>query len=118
MGAVLFTLVFLTANTLRQSLQERTAEFGVLKSVGFSDTRIFAIAVSEALIIYLPPAAFGLLLARIGAPLAQGDFGSVVVSPGVALLGLMSAVVLALASVALPAWKVARLPISVSLGRR
>jgi putative ABC transport system permease protein len=118
MGAVLFTLVFLTANTLRQSLQERTAEFGVLKSVGFANTHVFAIAVFEALIIYLPPAAFGLLLARIGAPLAKGDFGSVVVSPGVALLGLISAIVLALVSVALPAWHAARLPISVSLGRR
>jgi putative ABC transport system permease protein len=118
MGAVLFTLVFLTANTLRQSLQERTAEFGLLKSLGFTDTRIFAIAVYEALILYLPPAAIGLLFARLGSPLAKGDFGAVVVSPGVALLGLTSALVLALASVALPAWTVARLPISVALGRR
>lgn len=118
MGAVLFTLVFLTANTLRQSLQERTSEFGVLKSLGYSDSRIFVIAVSEALLIYLPPAALGLLLARLGAPFAKGDFGAVVVSPNVALLGLTSAVVLALVSVALPAWNVARLPISVSLGRR
>ena len=118
MGAVLFTLVFVTANTLRQSLQERIAEFGVLKSFGFADARIFTIAVSEALLLCLPPAMLGLLLARIAAPLAKGDFGAIVVSPAVALLGLTSAVVLALASVALPAWKVARLPISVSLGRR
>jgi putative ABC transport system permease protein len=118
MGAVLFTLVFLTANTLRQSLQERTSEFGVLKSMGFADMHIFTIALSEALLLCLPPAALGLLLARLVAPLAKGDFGAVVVSPGVALFGLTSAVVLALVSVALPAWTAARLPIAVSLGRR
>ena len=118
MSAVLFTLVFLTANTLRQSLQERTSEFGVLKSLGFTDTRIFAIAVSEALLLYMPPAALGLLLARLGAPFAKGDFGAVVVSPSVVLLGLISAVALALVSVVLPAWNAARLPVAVSLGRR
>jgi len=118
MGAVLFTLVFVTANTLRQSLQERTSEFGVLKSLGFADARIFTIAVSEALLLCLPPAMLGLLLARIAAPLTKGDFGAVVVSPGVVLFGLASAIVLALVSVALPAWTAARLPISVSLGKR
>jgi putative ABC transport system permease protein len=117
MAAVLFTLVLLTANTLRQSLQERTAEFGVLKSLGFADTRIFAIAVSEALLLYLPPASLGLLLARIGAPLAKDSFAAVV-SPSVALMGLLSAIVLALVSVALPAWNAARLPIAVALGRK
>jgi putative ABC transport system permease protein len=118
MGAVLFTLVFLTANTLRQSLQERTAEFGLLKSLGFADARIFCIAVAEALMLYLPPAALGLLLARIGAPFAKNDFGAVVVSPSLALLGVLGAVVLAFVSVAAPAWNTARLPVAVALGRK
>jgi putative ABC transport system permease protein len=117
MGAVLFTLVFLTGNTLRQSLQERTAEFGVLKSIGFADSRIFRIAIAEALLLCVPTAVLGLVIARIGAPFAKGDFGAVVVSPSVALMGLGCAVVLALASVALPAWKVMRQPIAASLGR-
>ncbi len=36
MGAVLFTLAFLTGNTLRQSLQDRSREFAVLKAMGYS----------------------------------------------------------------------------------
>ena len=118
MGAVLFTLVFLTANTLRQSIQERTAEFGLLKSLGFADARIFAIAVSEALLLYLPPAALGLLLARAAVPFAKSDFGAVVISPKVAITGLVGAGVLAFASVALPAWRVARLSVAEALGKR
>jgi putative ABC transport system permease protein len=118
MSAVLFTLVFLTANTLRQSIQERTSEFGVLKSLGFSDRRVFIIAMAEALLLCLPPAMMGLALARISAPLAKGDFGAVVVSPGVVAFGLTVAVMLAVVSVALPAWTASRLPISEALGRR
>jgi putative ABC transport system permease protein len=118
MSAVLFTLVFLTANTLRQSIQERTSEFGVLKSLGFSDRRIFILAMSEALLLCLPPAMAGLTLARISAPWAKEDFGAVVVSPGVVAFGLIVAVVLAIVSVALPAWTASRLSISEALGRR
>jgi len=117
MGAVLFTLVFLTGNTLRQSLQERTSEFGVLKSLGFGDGAISMITLAEALLLCVPAAALGLIIARIGAPFAKTDFGSIVVSPRVALMGLSCAVVLALASVALPAWNVMRQPIATSIGR-
>ena len=41
MGAVLFTLAFLTGNTLRQSLQDRAREFAILKTTGFSGTVTF-----------------------------------------------------------------------------
>ncbi len=36
-GAVLFTLLFLTSNTIAQSVRERTAELAVLKTLGFTD---------------------------------------------------------------------------------
>ena len=47
-GAVFFTLLFLTANTMRQSVRDRTSEFGVLKSVGFSDGAILWLIFAEA----------------------------------------------------------------------
>jgi putative ABC transport system permease protein len=34
-GAVLFTLLFLTGNTMSQSVRDRIPELGVLKAVGF-----------------------------------------------------------------------------------
>ena len=38
-GAVLFTLLFLAGNTMSQSVRDRIPEFGVLKTLGFSDNR-------------------------------------------------------------------------------
>ncbi len=81
MGAVVFTLVFLTANTLRQSIHERIPEFAVLTALGYSDGRVLSLAYAEALLLYMPPAALGLLLAYLAAPLAKEDIGAIVVSP-------------------------------------
>ncbi len=47
-GAVLFTLLFLTANTMMQSVRERTSELAVLKTLGFSDGKVLALVLIEA----------------------------------------------------------------------
>ena len=36
MGAVFFTLLLLTGNTMMQAVRERTSELAVLKTIGFS----------------------------------------------------------------------------------
>jgi putative ABC transport system permease protein len=116
-GAVLFTLAFLTGNSLRQALEERSREFGILKSVGYSDGRVLLLAFAEALLLCLPPAALGLIIARLVAPLAREDIGSIVVSGWVAGAGLLCAAGLAFLGAALPASRVARMPITAALGR-
>jgi putative ABC transport system permease protein len=108
LGAVLFTLAFLTGNTLRQSLQDRSREFAVLKVLGFSGQRLLGLAFAEALLLYLPPALLGLGVARLLAPHWQEDFGSIVVSAGVVFMGLACAVMLAFVGAALPAWNLSR----------
>jgi putative ABC transport system permease protein len=118
MGAVAFTLVFLTANTLRQSIHERIPEFAVLKALGYADGRVLSLAYAEALLLYIPPAALGLVLAYLAAPLAKEDIGAIVVSPAVAMIGLACAGLLALFSVALPASSLSRMSIVAALGRR
>ncbi|HEX6398387.1 MAG TPA: ABC transporter permease [Steroidobacteraceae bacterium] len=115
LGAVLFTLAFLTGNTLRQSLQDRAREFAVLKVLGYSGTRVLSLAFAEALWLYLPPALAGLGVARLLAPRWQEDFGAIVVSPGVAVMGLSCAVILAFAGAALPAWTLSRQPMAGAL---
>jgi putative ABC transport system permease protein len=115
MGAVLFTLAFLTGNTLRQSLQDRSREFAVLKAFGYSVHHVLSLAFAEALLLYLPPALVGLGLARLLAPLWKEDFGSIVVSPEVAMLGLSCAAILALVGAALPVWTLSRTPVAGAL---
>lgn len=115
LGAVLFTLAFLTGNTLRQSLQDRSREFAVLKVLGYSSHRVLGLAFAEALWLYLPPALLGLGVARLLAPQLQQDVGAIVVSAGVALMGLACALILAFIGAALPAWTLSRMPMSGAL---
>jgi putative ABC transport system permease protein len=115
LGAVLFTLAFLTGNTLRQSMQDRSREFAVLKVLGYSGNRVLGLAFAEALLLYLPPALVGLCVARLLAPHWQEDFGDIVVSAGVAVMGLACAVILAFVGAALPAWTLSRTPMAGAL---
>ena len=50
-GAVLFTLVFVTGNTMMQAVRERIPEFAVLKTYGFTDPVIAGLVWAEALIL-------------------------------------------------------------------
>jgi putative ABC transport system permease protein len=115
LGAVLFTLAFLTGNTLRQSLQDRSREFAVLKVLGYSGSHVLGLAFAEALLLCVPPAVVGLVVARSLAPLWQESFGSIVVSSEVVVMGLSCAVLLAFIGAALPAWTLARMPLAGTL---
>ena len=48
LGPVFLTIVLIAANTMRQSVRERTAELGTLKAIGFSDRRIIALVLAES----------------------------------------------------------------------
>jgi hypothetical protein len=48
-GAVLFTLLFLTGNTMRQAVRERIPEFAVLKAIGFSDGMVTVLVLAESM---------------------------------------------------------------------
>jgi putative ABC transport system permease protein len=118
MGAVLFALLFLTANTMRQSFQDRVGEFAVLKAMGFSDARCFALTFAEAAAVVLSAAAVGLGLAWLCAPLLRELTNSVSVSWRVTAMGVVLAAVLAVASVVLPCLQLYRLPVARTLGMR
>jgi putative ABC transport system permease protein len=121
MGAVLFTLAFLTGNTLRQSLQDRSREFAVLKAMGYSGIHVLALAFTEALLLYIPPALLGLGIARLLAPLWQESFGgraSILVSPAVVIAGVLCAACLAFIGAALPASSLSRMQLASAMGKR
>jgi putative ABC transport system permease protein len=118
MGAVLFMLAFVTGNTLRQSLQDRSREFAVLKAMGYSGVHVLSLALAEALLLYLPPALLGLGIARLLSPLWKEAFGSIFVSPTVVVVGLICAACLAFIGAALPATSLSRMPVAFALGKR
>lgn len=67
-GAVFFTLLFLTGNTMMQSVRERVPELAVLKTLGFSDTGVLALVLAESLALCLFAALLGLGLASLVLP--------------------------------------------------
>jgi putative ABC transport system permease protein len=69
--AVLFTMLLVAANTMAQSVRERTSEVGVLKTLGFSNGTILALVLGESVLIAIIGGSLGLLAAW--AFVQQGD---------------------------------------------
>lgn len=117
-GAAFFSLLFVTASTMTQSVRERRPEFAVLKTVGFSNLGVAMLVLTEAAVLCLFAAAIGLLAAR-GVFAIAGDLFAKAGIPSVVLLSSLGiAMALALLSSALPAWRAGRLTIMASLALR
>ena len=119
-GAVLFTLLFLTANTMMQSVRERTSELAVLKTLGFSDEKVLTLVLIEALILCSFAALIGLALAStvFMSPALKQLFGNFTMPLTVIGLGTGMAVLLACVSGFPPAWRARQLNIVDALAGR
>lgn len=60
--AVFFTMLLVTANTMAQSVRERTSELGVLKTLGFRNEDVMTLVLLESLIITAVGAVLGFAL--------------------------------------------------------
>jgi putative ABC transport system permease protein len=110
-GAVFFTLLFLTANTMRQSVRDRTSEFGVVKSLGFSNAAVLCLVLAEAGALCVLAATLGLAAASVTAPLFEDTLGSVQLSVSSVAAGVAAALLVAFCSAILPAWRIRRLSV-------
>jgi putative ABC transport system permease protein len=124
MVAVLFTLLFLTANSLAQSVRERLPELAVLKAVGFPDWRVWGLVLAEALAICCIAASIGLagaalLLPRLLSNSVPSLFGlrSIQMTMGVFIEGMVAAILVALASGIPLARKAGRVDVATVLSR-
>ncbi|HEY6618811.1 MAG TPA: FtsX-like permease family protein [Steroidobacteraceae bacterium] len=118
-AAVLFTLLFLTGNTMMQSVRERTPELAILKTVGFSDRSVTVLVLLESILLCVLAAALGLAAAAAIFPVTAAlGFGGSSLPLKVVAAGLAIAVVLALASGLPPAWRAQRLLIVDALAGR
>ncbi len=117
-GAVFFALLFLTGNTMMQSVRERIPEFAVLKTLGYSDRAVLTLVVAEGLVLSLTAAALGLVGAAAAFPMLQDFVGVPSLPPAVVGQGLFYAVLLALVTALAPGLRVARLNIVDALAGR
>jgi len=58
--AVFFTMLLVTANTMAQSVRERTGEIGVLKTLGFSNAGVLGLVLAESVLVTVIGGAFGI----------------------------------------------------------
>lgn len=68
MGAVFFTLVLLTGNTMAQAVRERIPELAVLKTIGFSNRSVLWLVLAEATLLVVLGGLIGLGIAAIVMP--------------------------------------------------
>jgi putative ABC transport system permease protein len=62
-GGILIAILVASVNTLLMSMREQTTDVGVLKSLGFSDGRVFGLFLSQATFLCLLGGGLGLFLA-------------------------------------------------------
>ncbi len=114
LAAVFFTILVITANTMAQSIRERTSELAVLKTLGFTDRRVLALVLIESLALAVVGGAAGLgvgsLLVGLGDP--TGGFLAVFLFPTRDLvIGGVLVILLGFAAGAVPALLATRLRI-------
>jgi putative ABC transport system permease protein len=124
-GAGIFMILLLTANGLAQSVRERTAEFAVLKTVGYRQATLMALVFAEAAVPCLAGAGIGMALASFLArlpthylPAALASLPPPTLSLGVLSVSLGCALLLALAGAALPMRRLRDLSVTDALAGR
>ena len=111
------------ANTVLMSVFERTREFGVIRAVGAKPRFLFGLVLSEAVLLSLVGAAFGVVIGRLGIVVVNRIAYNLIGLEVAALtlrLGLFAvaiAFVMGVVSGLLPAARAARIPIAVAMSR-
>ena len=122
MGAVFFTLVLLTGNTMAQAVRERIPELAVLKTIGFSDRSVLAMVLAESVLLVVIGGVIGVGLSTLFGPAVYGATNGAIDIPALGAqgwataLGLMVAIGLLVG--ALPALRAMRLNIVDALAGR
>jgi putative ABC transport system permease protein len=120
-SAVFFTILLVAGNTMAQSVRERTNEFAVLKTLGYSSLGVAAMVLAEALVITAIGGGLGLLLAtafagQMSAALQQ-YFPVLGIPPSAYVTGVVLIVALSVLAALLPSLQAGRLRITEALRR-
>lgn len=122
MGAVFFTLILLTGNTMAQAVRERVPELGILKTLGFSNRSVLGLVLAESVLLVGLGGVGGLALAAGVVHVLQGEVGAQLpmmpVGVGIWLRGLAAMGLIGLLVGALPAQRGMRLRIVDALAGR
>ena len=121
-GAVFFTLVILTGNTMVQAVRERIPELAVLKTIGFADRSVLGLVLAESVLLLVIGGLLGLGLAAIAMPAVSAASGGMIqlgtMPPATWAVGLAQMLAIGAAVGLIPAWRAMRLDIVDALAGR
>ena len=122
MGAVFFTLLLLTGNTMAQAVRERVPELAVLKTLGFKDGTVLGLVMVESVLLIVLGGLIGLGLSSVIMPGVAAASGGAIALPTVPtqtwLVGLALMVFIGIVVGLLPALRAKRLKIVDALAGR
>jgi putative ABC transport system permease protein len=121
MGAVFFTLLLLTGNTMAQAMRDRIPELAVLKTIGFTNRAVLLIILAEAIFLLLLGGLGGMATAKMMLPAMSAATGGQLTLPLTAQTWLLGVVLMLLLGVAVglpPAVHAMRLKIVDALAGR
>ncbi|QOW19332.1 ABC transporter permease [Lysobacter ciconiae] len=122
MGAVFFTLLLLTGNTMAQAVRERVPELATLKTLGFRDSTMLGLVMAESVLLVMIGGLTGLTLAALAMPGISAASGGMIGLPQVPaqtwLVGIGLMVAIGVVVGLLPALRAKRLKIVDALAGR
>lgn len=121
-GAAFVTIILIVGNTMMLTVRERTNEIAVLKTIGFTGQRIFALILGESLLLALIGGLLGVAAAFLMATGMQqatgGAFGPMTFTPDIAIISFLLMAGLGLLTGLLPAIRAMNLDVVTALGRK
>lgn len=121
LGAVFFTLLLVSGNTMSQSVRERISELAVLKTLGFTDRSVLGIVLSESILIMLFGGLIGLgigwLLVQMVAAAGGAMLPGIYLTPQAIMTAIGIMILSGIVAGIFPALKAMRLSIIDALSR-
>jgi putative ABC transport system permease protein len=120
-SAAFFTILLIVGNTMMLTIRERTTEIAVLKTLGFSATRVFRLVLAESMLLSMLGGVIGLgaayfamhaMRAALADSMPNMQLDGVVIGKAIAIM-----LILGLITGLLPALNAMRLNIVTALGR-
>ncbi len=121
LGAVFFTILLVTGNTMAQAVRERTGELGVLKAIGFTNAQVVLLVLGESCLLTVLGGTAGLALAYGIVPVVAKALAGLLplfyFPPHDLLVGLGISLALGLVTGIFPALQAMRLRVADALRR-
>lgn len=121
-GAAFVTILLIAGNTMMLTVRERTGEIAVLKTIGFTARRIFAMILTESFILALLGGLLGVGFAYVALGLlggmGGGFLGAVKLTPSILITAFILMALLGFLTGFLPAWRAMRTDIITAFARK